>query len=160
MGKYPFSRCRTWRGWGDSQLPATPCRDYPKFASQDLRPSGPNPWKTLRRYPSTKRVPPGHPTLGTNLVQEIMMETGCTPPTCVRTTPRISPADATEPRGRHRARGSHWSSPEGAEVVVSCLVIVCYVFVVSLLFYVCLCCFSTRVQKCRARQEVVGDNQS
>ena len=47
-------------------------RGYSQFASQDLRPSGPNPWKVLQHCLSTKRCP-GHPTLGTNIVQSIIV---------------------------------------------------------------------------------------
>ena len=60
---------------------------YSQFASQDLRPSGPNPWKVLARiafnlemfYSITyqKRCP-GHPTLGNNIVHEIIViRIGC-----------------------------------------------------------------------------------
>ena len=53
---------------------------YSQFASQDIRLSGPSPWKVFqhyRHYLSGKGCP-GHPTLGTNIVQEIIViRIGC-----------------------------------------------------------------------------------
>ena len=49
-----------------------PREKYSQLASQDLRPSEPNRWKILQHYLSTKGCP-GHPTLGTNIVQEILV---------------------------------------------------------------------------------------
>ena len=48
-----------------------------QFASQDLRRSGPNPW-TISALPLKKKKCTGHPTLGTNHVQEsIAIGIGC-----------------------------------------------------------------------------------
>ena len=53
---------------------------YIQFASQDSRPSGPNPWKVLALH--IKRKCPGHPPLGRNVVQEIrLIRIGCS---CLR----------------------------------------------------------------------------
>ena len=66
--------------WADAAAQSTPCRrayvtvpqarlSYIQFASQDVRPSGPNPWTVLQHYLSRKGARATQP-LSTNLVQE------------------------------------------------------------------------------------------